>query len=328
MGKPTEAVRAATVHVTFNILGVLIWLPFLGLLSDVAIAISPAAAGLEGKAQLAFEVPRQIANANTMFNVMNTVLFIGFTTWFARLAERLVPDRAPPENVIIEPEFLDEAAFEVPSIAIDNARHEIHRAGGITLAMMDDVKQAMQQRDKNALDQVARRDDEVDILEAAIMRYLGQVRQRILTDDESREHQALMTVITDLERLADILESEMVPLSKTYLDGDYPLSSAETREMVQGLWDAVRRALQLSVQAVGENDQRLAREVLLMKDDIRDFADRLFARHAGRLSADDPKYLERVRLLMTYIGQLRHIYTLAKRIARSHVPLSIANEAI
>jgi len=327
LGKPTEAVRAATVHVIFNILGVLIWLPFLDLLSGMATAVSPAGTGLGEKAELAFEVPRQIANANTIFNVINTVLFIGFTTWFARLAERLVPDRAPARDVIIEPEFLDEQALEVPAVALQNARYEVRRAGMIALDMMDELKQALDQRDKKALEEVARRDDEVDILEAAIMRYLGNIRQRILTDDESTEHQALMTAITDLESIADIMESEMVAVSKSYLEGDYQLASDETRELLQGLWVSVRRALELAVRAVGENDQRLAREVLLMKDDIRDLADQLFSRHAGRLRADDPKYLARVRLLMTYIEQLRHMYTLAKRIARTHVPATITQEA-
>jgi phosphate:Na+ symporter len=136
-----------------------------------------------------------------------------------------------------------------------------------------------------------------------------------------------MTAITDLESIADIMESEMVAVSKTYLEGDYQLASDETRELLQGLWVSVRRALELAVRAVGENDQRLAREVLLMKDDIRDLADQLFARHAGRLRADDPKYLARVRLLMTYIEQLRHMYTLTKRIARTHVPATITQEA-
>ena len=66
-----------------------------------------------------------------------SILFIGFTTWFARLAERLIPERAPTKGVIIEPEFLDDAALEAPSIALENARREIERAGHITLEMMD-----------------------------------------------------------------------------------------------------------------------------------------------------------------------------------------------
>ena len=54
----------------------------------------------------------------------------------------------------------------------------------------------------------------------------------------------------------------------------------------------------------------------LLKDDVRALADALFRRHAQRLRADDPKYLERVILLTTFTEKLRHVYTLTKRIAR------------
>ena len=321
LGKPTEAVRAAVVHISFNILGVVVWLPFLSVLADMAIAISPVAAGLDGKEKLAAEVPRQIANANTMFNVINTMLFIGFTNWFARLAERLVPERVTPPGVIIEPEFLDEGALKAPSVALENARHEIERAGTITLSMMDQLGDALEKGDKDMLGEVTRRDDEVDILDAEILRYLGKIRQAMLTEDEGYTHQALMSSMANIESLGDIMETDMVGTAKVFLEGEFEASTEETREMVHGLWDSVRRAVELAVQAVGKNDQRAAQDVLLMKDEIRDFADRLFERHAARLRSDDPKYLQKVRLLMTFIEQLRHMYTLTKRIARTHLPV-------
>ncbi len=324
LGKPTEAVRASVVHISFNILGVLIWLPFLTLLADIAVQLSPVAAGLEGQEKLAAEVPRQIANANTLFNVLNTLIFIGFTTWFARLAERLVPERKTPEGVIIEPEFLDSSALKLPAVALENVRNEINRAGGISLAMMDALYEAFDQRNRDKIDEAARREDEVDILDVEIMRYLGHIRQSMLTDDESRELEALMTAMTNLESLSDIMEAEMVGVAKTYLEGEFERGSEETQTMVEGLWQGVRKALELSVRAVGQNDQRAAQDVVLMKDEIRALADGLFARHAGRLRADDPAYLERVRLLMTFIEQLRHMYTLIKRIARTNLPAEVA----
>jgi phosphate:Na+ symporter len=324
LGKPTEAVRAAVVHISFNIAGVLIWLPFLTILAEIAVDISPAATGLEGTAKLAAEVPRQIANANTMFNVINTLLFIGFTTWFARLAERLTPERAPPKGVIIEPEFLDEAALEAPSIALENARREIERAGLITVGMMAALRDALEKKNKEQLDEVARRDDEVDILEAAIMAYLGQIRQRMLTEDEGATQQALVAAMMNIESVADVIETDMVDVAKAYLEGEYEASTRETQDMVEGLFETVRRGVELVVKAVGQSDQRAAQEVLLLKDDIRDFADRLFERHAKRLHIDDPKYLQRVRLMMTFIEQLRHMYTLTKRIAKTQLPLEVA----
>ena len=326
LGKPTEAVRAAVVHILFNIAGVVIWLPFLTILAEIAIDISPAATGLEGTAKLAAEVPRQIANANTMFNVINTLLFIGFTTWFARLAEKLIPERAPAKDVIIEPEFLDEAALEAPSIALENARREIERAGLITLEMMEALRAAHQTKNKQQLDEVARRDDEVDILEAAVMTYLGKIRQHMLTEEEGATQQSLVAAMMNIESVADVIETDMVGVTRAYLEGDFEVSTQETQDMVQGLFEAVRRSIELVVKAVGENDQRAAQEVLLLKDDIRDFADRLFERHAMRLHSDDPKYLQRVRLMMNFIEQLRHMYTLTKRIAKTQLPLEVARE--
>lgn len=327
LGKPAEAVRAAVVHIAFNVLGVLIWLPFLGLLADLAISLSPAAVDLEGKARLAAEVPRQIANANTLFNVINTLVFIGFTTWFARMAEKLVPERAAPADLIIVPEFLHEEALEAPAIALENARHEIHRAGVITLEMMDDLRAAFEAHSADQLDEVLKRDDEVDILHTEIMRYLGRVRRVMLTEDESLTQQSLMTAMTNLEGLADVMENDMVPLAKNYLEGEYEATSAETDELVTGLWESVRRAVELAVSAIGVHDQHAAQKVLLMKEDIRDLADRLVERQVQRLQSDDPKYLKRVQMLMTYIEKLRHMYTLAKRVAKTLLPVEVARDA-
>ncbi|MGD8588385.1 MAG: Na/Pi cotransporter family protein [Chromatiales bacterium] len=328
LGKPTEAVRAAVVHVSFNVIGVLIWLPFIGVLADLATAVSPTAVGLDGRAALAVEVPRQIANANTLFNVINTLLFLGFTAWFARLAEKLVPEREIPTGLIIEPEFLDEAALKAPTVGLENARYEIHRAGMISVEMMEQLRTAIEQQDRDRLDEVARRDDEVDILGARIISYLGQLRQAPLTEAESQEHQSLMTAIVNIESIADVIETDMIGLARTYIEGGFERGSEETREMVEGLWARVRESVELAVVAVGQSDQRVAQDVLLLKDDIRELAERLFERHARRLRADDPKYLERVRLLMTFIEQLRHIYTLAKRIAKTHLPEEVVREAV
>ena len=93
------------------------------------------------------------------------------------------------------------------------------------------------------------------------------------------------------------------------------------------MWETVRRATELAVRSVGENSQRAAQDVVLLKGEIRDLAERLFERHAARLRPDDEKYLRRVKLMMSFIEQLRHIYTLAKRVAKTHLPPEIAREA-
>ena len=321
--KSEEAVRASVVHVAFNVLGTLIWLPLIWLLVDMAVWASPSSPQLEGAARAAAEVPRQIANANTLFNVINTLLFIGFTGWFARLAERLVPERPLEAGIIVEPEFLDEAALAVPAVALQQVRLELGRIGAITLGMLQDIVPALKNRDMKHIEDIARRDDEVDILEAAILVYLGKIRQGSLTEQESLEFQGLMTATDNIENLADVIETDIAALARKAADVK-SRSGDETREMLTSLHTTVTRAVELAVQAVRDNDQRAASSVLMMKDTIRDQSEHLLTRKATRLGAEDPDYLNLVRLEMAFVDQMRRMYTLAKRIAKVALPPALA----
>lgn len=321
--KSTEGVRASVVHVAFNIVGVLLWLPFIWLLVDIAVWISPSSPELEGTARAAEEVPRQIANANTFFNIANTLLFIGFTGWFARLAEWLVPERPPRDGVIIEPEFLDEAALAASSVALQQVRLELGRMGGITLGMLQDVRPAFESRDADRLADIARRDDEVDILEAEILNYLGKLRRGLLSEEESREFQVLLMAADNLESLADVIESDLVPLGRKAAEHT-ARSGDETRELLLEFYSTVVSSVEFTIRAIRDNDQRAAESVMLLKDSIREQSERLLARKAERLTADDYDYLELVRQEMSFVAHMRRIYTLAKRIAKEALPPVLA----
>ena len=156
------------------------------------------------------------------------------------------------------------------------------------------------------------------------MAYLGRTRKQQLTEEESETQEALVAAIMNLESVADIIETDMVGVARAFLEGEYEASSQETQDMVIGLFGTVRRSIELVVHAVGQSDQRAAQEVLLLKDEVRDFADRLFEHHARRLQIDDPQYVQRVRLLATFIEQLRHMYTLTKRVAKTQLPPALA----
>jgi phosphate:Na+ symporter len=324
--KSAEATRASVVHVAFNVIGTLIWLPVIWLLADLSVWVSPASPELQGAARAAAEVPRQIANANTLFNVLNTVLFIGFTGWFAKMAERVVPDRALPPGVIVQAQYLDDGALEAPSVALQAVRLELGRVGEITLGMLRDVGPALRDRDLERIEDIARRDDEVDILEAEIFRYLGRIRVGHMTERESAEMQQLMVATDNLENLADVIETDMVALARKLVNIK-SATEGETRTILIELYESTLKSVGLAVQAIRDNDQRAAESVMIMKDTIRDQSERLLERKATRLvAADDPDYLTLVRMQMSFVDQMRRIYTLAKRIAKVVLPPGIAEK--
>ena len=321
--KSTDATRASVVHVTFNVLGTLIWLPFIWLLVDVANWMSPSSPELSGVARAAEEVPRQIANANTFFNVFNTLLFIGFTGTFAKLAERMVPERVAPEGVIAKPEFLDDAALAAPSIALQEVRLELGRVGANTLSMLQATGLALKNRDMKRVEEITRYNDEIDVLTTEILKYMGKIRSGLLTEQESDEFQGLMTVTNDLGSLADVIETELVSLARKSADIN-TTSGDKTRSMLAELYTSVIKSVEFAVHSIRDNDQKAAESVLMMKDTLREQSDRLLGRKAERLTADDPNYLELVRLEMSFIDQMRRIYTLAKRIAKITLPPVLA----
>ncbi|MBL0351709.1 MAG: Na/Pi cotransporter family protein [Candidatus Dechloromonas phosphoritropha] len=323
--KSAEATRASVVHVAFNVLGTLIWLPVIWLLVDLAVWVSPASPELQGAARAAAEVPRQIANANTLFNVLNTVLFIGFTGWFAKAAERLVPDRKLPLGVIVQPRYLDEAALAAPSVALQAVRLELGRVGEITLGMLKDVGPALKEGDLERIESIARRDDQVDILEAEILRYLARIRVGHLTEDESAEMQQLMVATDNIESLADVIETDIVALAHKRAKIK-STSGSETQALLWDLYLSTVESVELAVKAIRDNDQTAAESVMIMKTHFRDLSERLLERKATLLRADDPDYLDLVRLQMSFVDHMRRIYTLAKRIAKVALPAGIAQK--
>jgi phosphate:Na+ symporter len=327
IGKPTDAVRAAVVHIVFNIAGVLIWVLFIPQLADFVAAISPAAPELAGKARMAAEVPRQIANAHTVFNVANTLLFLGFTNVFARLVERLVPGKPEAEEkVIVRPKYLDVEMITVPAMALERVRFEIGHMGEIISAMLTRLDEAFLERDKSKLDEVMMTDDKVDVLNDAILEYLSEVRQQPLTDRQSEEFQRLMSATINLESLADVIESDLVSIGREFIDQEFRPSET-TRLLLREFAGQVILAVNGVIKSICENDETAAAAVMAQKDEIRRLADEALRRQSERIAVQEPQHLKLVQLEMELLEHLRRIYTLAKRVAREFVPEEVASNA-
>jgi phosphate:Na+ symporter len=326
LGKPVEAVRAAMVHIIFNIAGVLLWVMFIPQLAEFITAISPASPELTGKARMAAEVPRQIANAHTVFNVANTLLFLGFTTYFARLVERLVPDRPTPEKIIIRPRYLDKAVIDVPAMALEQVRFELGHMGEIITGMFASLRSAVADRNREACDSVLKMDDQVDILHEAILEYLSEIRQQPLTDRQSTEFQALMSATINLESLADVIETELVAIAEEFIDREGEPNEA-TRLLLHDLADKVYQAIEDVIRSVREEDENAAANVIAMKDEIGRIAEAFLAHQSRRIGVREERQLGLVRLELELLDKLRRMYTLVKRIAKELVPKEVASKA-
>jgi phosphate:Na+ symporter len=315
LGKPREAVRAAMVHVLFNTLGVLIWLKFIGNLSDLVMWMSPQAAGLEGLEKMAAETPRQIANAHSVFNVANTLLFLPFVGLLAKGAKLLVPDLPPSLEHEGKPRYLDMDLLQTPSLAVDRARLEILNMGEKVRAMVSLILPAVFKGDREELLGVRARDETVDLLHGHIITYLGHLSRGGLGEEDAWRLVSLMEAANDLENIGDVIETNLVTLGLQRLDEGIQVSAA-TREVLEGFHKTVTRALDLALQAVSQRNVEAAEAVVAMKDAVNALADSATLHSARRLVADEPRRLEAYTLEVDIFKNQKRIYYFAKRMAR------------
>lgn len=125
IGKTSEAVQVALVHLIFNLLGVLFLVFLIPQFADFIRHISPSAPELTGAARSAAEMPRQAANAHTVFSVLSTAILIWFTGPIGKLAKRLAPSSRNKWQSSSQPRYLDETLVDMPALAISRVQMEL-----------------------------------------------------------------------------------------------------------------------------------------------------------------------------------------------------------
>ena len=315
IGKAREGLQAALVHVTFNVSGVLLWFNFIDEIAALSRWLSPSSPELVGMDRLAAEVPRQIANAHTMFNIGNTLIFIWFTGVFAWWVTRLVPLRPATGPGTIKPKYLDETLIETPSLALEAARREINRMAKYVRVVVREAAPAVLRGNEDDLDRVHLLDQDIDVLHTAIVKYLGKVSREELSGAETAYLHDYLNIATMFESIGDIVETDLIHAGEERLKRNISISP-ETQEMLLIMSKKVLWAIAKARKAVRDEDPALALEVVHAKDEVYELAARIDRRLVDRLTAEDPHRTATYRMEAQLIENYRRIYYFAKRITR------------
>ena len=321
IGKPREAVRTAIIHLLFNVSGVLLWAGLIGVehLATLSAALSPVSEGLVGVEKLAEETPRQIANAHMLFNVLNSLLFIGFVGQFVRFANWLVPESSWKSRAVtparVQESYLDQRLLDDPSQALATVRREIgRRMGQPLLRMYRAALPAVLDEEQNALMIVAEMDQTVDLAYEGVIEYLGRLGERPLQEADSLECTRLMDVANHLENIGDIIETNLVHLGQQRIRKGVRVSTA-TRGMIGRFHNEVEASLDACLRSVMTGDQEIALTIIRRKPAMQKLA-RESARHQARRLAEGSGGMAAYALEMDIYDKLNRIYYHAKKVAR------------
>jgi phosphate:Na+ symporter len=300
LGAPREAQRVALAHALFKIVGVVVFYPFIGPLAHFI-------------AQTAPDAPRQIANAHTLFNVAITLIVFPFARPFAQLIRYLLPEVRSKEEAFA-PRYLDERVLDTPALAIGQATREALRMADIVQTMIRDSATVMEKNDEELLEDVIRRDDQVDTLETAIKNFVTQLSEHNLSPELSKQEVGLIYMISDLEHIGDIISKSLMLIARKKVEGQLTFSH-EGKKEIGNLFDKVTENFTLSVAAFTAQNIELAEKVLRHKTRINQIERELRQAHIARLHAGLPESIETSSIHLDTLNDLKRINSHATNIA-------------
>ncbi len=253
MRSSVPARRASIAQIIINVLGVLVFLPLIG----------PFAHLLEGTSG---SLPRQIANAHTVFNVVVSALLFPLISPITRITKIIVRDKPEAEERKIT-RFIDEHLRSVPSIAIMEASKELDRMGATAQHMLGLSQKALIDLDMGCAEEVIRLEREtVDPLCDAIERFVDSVIAGELASEERRRCFQLKNVNVDLERVADHAEN-MAEAAQDRFYHKVPFSEAAIVDLKRTFQHA-SKTLDTALNALRRKDRELALRTCRLEDEM------------------------------------------------------------
>ena len=198
-----DAKRVAVAHITFNLIGVLLFCFWIPTFADWV-------------SQTSQNIPRQIANAHTFFNIIASIVFLPFTGYIAKAIIHYFPDKELDRN-IEKPAVLhlDESLLDQPTAAINNAQAEIKGVVGLMERVVGTlVRPFINGQDLNDIENeevdlisaTNQRVEKIDFLNDKITEYLVATSKSDLSTKQSKELFTLTSIVNYLSSMNDLMK--------------------------------------------------------------------------------------------------------------------------
>ncbi len=270
IGTRREAQQAAMAHLTFNVLGSLIWIiVYMAVNAAVHPVMLSLPASLVG-----------IAVINTAFNVLTAAIFLPAAGLLERIVLTLVPSEPAKEEEKILPE-LDERLLVTPSVALERCEEVAVEMADLSLSALRGSLDAVEKYSEESAKEIRATEERTDQIEDALGTFLVRLSSRDISNADNERITVLLKVIGDYERIADhainILESaEEMHTKKIRF-------TSQACEEMRVLLRAVREVAEMTTGVFIYKNLEAAMDVEPLEQVIDDLKEELRTRHIIRL---------------------------------------------
>jgi len=273
IGSSTSAKRAAAIHVVFNTVGAFIFLIFLPQFEWAVLLISPAD-----------DIPRQAANAHTMFSIITTIMFLPFIGLLVKFVTIIIPERKKAEEDTEESVtmFLDWKMVNHHTVAINYAQQELLRMAELAGQNVTLAVEGFIAKKRKKLKQLKRQEKIVDAIEKEIVSYLAAVSKTGgMGQHMSIRHAGLLHAANDIERISDHAQN-IARLAKQVIDDKIELPH-QVFEEIEDIYKPITEIFETAVKSVRENDASLVPRIKELETLIDSKEKEMRAAHIKRI---------------------------------------------
>ncbi|MGP1577545.1 MAG: Na/Pi cotransporter family protein [Treponema sp.] len=213
IGSKLNARRTAAVHVLFNVCGALIFLILFKPALTLLYFLTPAGSGLE-------DITIRLALFHSLFNIVNTLIGLPFTTYIAQLVEWLV--KAKPDDTPVRYQLVFHGGKQSKSnieAYILQAEIEISAMSTLVQKMFDTICTLLGDSQKapfeDALKTLAQKEDYADQMQEELSRYLIEISRESLSGKADHNVRLMLTIVDDLENMTDHIYELAMHLEKS-----------------------------------------------------------------------------------------------------------------
>lgn len=251
------------------------------------------------------DAARAVADFHTLFNLCTAALFLPVLGPLARLLARLLPVRAAPSDPS-RPVYLDEAAREMPALALAGAARETLRMADVVEAMLRGALDALDRGDRNQIAATKGLDTVLDRLNSAIKVYLTALDPDTFDEEDNRRLAEILAFATNLEHAGDIVEKGLMAIVAKRLKRGLAFS-AEGQAEIRAMLDRLAGNVQAAAAVFMTQDARAARQLLGEKEVFRDLEARATETHFARIRAGRVESVETSALHLDVLRDLKRI---------------------
>ncbi len=277
IGAKPEQIRTVTVHVIYNICA--------ALLISAVLAIARTAGLLGDGLWYATLDSGGVANVHGLFRLVPAVLFLPLSGVFARLAEKLVPDKpmdSEDQDIVDNLRELDAHLVKNPGVALSQSAHLIAHMADVAQDNYDAAAKQIFEYDDKRAERINQREALLDRMADATNQFIVSLSPYVTLSSDNRDQNFQIKALTCFERIGDLAQN--IQRDTQHLrESSTPLSK-EAQTDLKGTLSVVSDILTLTVKAYKDNDLKRARAVEPLEEVIDEIIEVMKARHVDRMT--------------------------------------------